>query len=847
MLDKSYYFGFRQEDRIIPEQHNDIIHCVLVGLIIFSAATGCILGILTQFDITVNFPLICLFVFFSSMLLSFIHMSRITYIVGYFAFMFVFSYSLISMRTYANSGYQALLNIVNKAYSDHYLLSAVREHQEIYGDRYVTITVVSIFLGVFLVLLLNVGIFNDMFFLTTFNLTFMPLQFGIYIGRFPSFPCIVLLLFSYFSVYLLRHSGHFYFSIHPLTKHKRRYHFEYDDREGRHKIYVKSNARAMVMLCCAALIISIILSVFLSSAAAVSENEAKFNRSKAKTRLDESVRIIAQNGIAGLFNRYEAKGGINGGRLGGVRSVSPDYETDLKVTFVPYTYDTLYLRGYVGQQYAHDRWNPPSDSTGYSVNMPTSGGPASQSALASSRLLMEDRTLKRLAGNGFIKDASANMTVENVDAATGYVYTPYFLSAVPDKSTCTPASTLSGYSAIGSGNDYSYTPYSSSLVMRLFENEIPPANASEGIDPDISDYEAEVLNNYLQIPSGISNELDSYHDIIGTADTVQGQIDLIYDYFLDNYSYDFAPGATPYGSDFVTYFLGEQKRGYCAHFASAGAMLLRSYGIPARYIEGYVITATNVADAVPVEGAQVSEYYKGDNPLGRSVVVNADITDGNAHAWVEVFISGFGWVPVEFTVPASDDSLPSYADFLSSLAMLLRPSSSGGGNSDTDIVDVVSEHGKRRLFSIGGSPVFRAFILMLFILMMIPVTGYLVRALKDLIKRRRAWRAGDHYPEVRYMYGKAVKKLTPKGQPEPGLVDDSFILIKRYLLGPSRSALKMRSSMEASGIVSDRLDELNELTHKCFYSGKNISRPEADLLTGFYRSLYYHNFIRLHR
>ena len=124
---------------------------------------------------------------------------------------------------------------------------------------------------------------------------------------------------------------------------------------------------------------------------------------------------------------------------------------------------------------------------------------------------------------------------------------------------------------------------------------------------------------------------------------------MIYDFFLDNYVYDMAPGATPMGSDFVTYFLSDQKRGYCAHFASAGVMLLRSYGIPARYAEGYVITTEGVTETASGTDEDASYYYTGDNPLGRSSVITTEISDGNAHAWAEVFVSGYGWIPVEVT------------------------------------------------------------------------------------------------------------------------------------------------------------------------------------------------------
>ena len=96
--------------------------------------------------------------------------------------------------------------------------------------------------------------------------------------------------------------------------------------------------------------------------------------------------------------------------------------------------------------------------------------------------------------------------------------------------------------------------------------------------------------------------------------------------------------------DFALWFLDESDKGYCVHFASAATVLLRAAGIPARYVEGYLIdTDANVQRMV----------YQ-----------------GNAHAWVEYYLPGLGWVileatpgstgpePTDPTPPATDPSVP---------------------------------------------------------------------------------------------------------------------------------------------------------------------------------------------
>jgi hypothetical protein len=94
-------------------------------------------------------------------------------------------------------------------------------------------------------------------------------------------------------------------------------------------------------------------------------------------------------------------------------------------------------------------------------------------------------------------------------------------------------------------------------------------------------------------------------------------------------SYTLSPPVTPYGEDFALYFLTNSKRGYCIHFATAATLMLRSLGVPARFTSGFVAT-------VPADS------------IGQTV----EVTDGDAHAWVEVYYDNIGWAPLEVT-PAS--------------------------------------------------------------------------------------------------------------------------------------------------------------------------------------------------
>lgn len=96
--------------------------------------------------------------------------------------------------------------------------------------------------------------------------------------------------------------------------------------------------------------------------------------------------------------------------------------------------------------------------------------------------------------------------------------------------------------------------------------------------------------------------------------------------------YTISPGKTPSTRDFVSFFLMENHKGYCVHYAAAGTILARYLGIPTRYCEGYLVGKDVLASAsIGEDGYTVT------------------LTDRQAHAWCEFYIDGYGWMPFEMT------------------------------------------------------------------------------------------------------------------------------------------------------------------------------------------------------
>ena len=89
----------------------------------------------------------------------------------------------------------------------------------------------------------------------------------------------------------------------------------------------------------------------------------------------------------------------------------------------------------------------------------------------------------------------------------------------------------------------------------------------------------------------------------------------------------------PLGSDPIDRFLFETRQGFCEHYASAFAVMMRAAGIPSRVVLGY-------------QGGEI-------NPLGGHMIVR----QSDAHAWTEVWLDGAGWRRVDPTAAVAPERI----------------------------------------------------------------------------------------------------------------------------------------------------------------------------------------------
>ena len=116
---------------------------------------------------------------------------------------------------------------------------------------------------------------------------------------------------------------------------------------------------------------------------------------------------------------------------------------------------------------------------------------------------------------------------------------------------------------------------------------------------------------YLQLPAGIAPRARAAirSELVGIGD--QSERIATIKAFFRKQELVYATQGLPTTGDPVDTFLFESKRGYCEHFSSAFAVMLREAGVPARLVGG---------------------YFGGDyNPLGGYYLVG----ERAAHVWVE--------------------------------------------------------------------------------------------------------------------------------------------------------------------------------------------------------------------
>ncbi len=135
-------------------------------------------------------------------------------------------------------------------------------------------------------------------------------------------------------------------------------------------------------------------------------------------------------------------------------------------------------------------------------------------------------------------------------------------------------------------------------------------------------YDSFAHDMYTRLPESTRNAMLAIAAEAGLDASQAEIIDRVASFIRDNGTYDIKTEAYQ-SDDYAVYFLTQSHRGYCVHFATAAVALFRALEIPARITEGFLVQGES------------GQYV--------------DVKGEDAHAWVEVYVDGLGWIPVEVT------------------------------------------------------------------------------------------------------------------------------------------------------------------------------------------------------
>ncbi len=330
---------------------------------------------------------------------------------------------------------------------------------------------------------------------------------------------------------------------------------------------------------------------------------------------------------------YGKKSVLPEGDFNGLAAFKPKEEPVLEI--IMDKPDSLYLKGFVGSRFQENRWENLTRETlfaqrdlFYWLNEEEFHGEA--------QLALLENTLAPEA-------SSHQMTIRRTSSRKKGVYTPYEVVYEKEREKRSREISDVSLSFLQKGErgpvQFQVMPNEVKRYTTLGRDLERGKKENNSLVMDYlkkeSHYNKFVYDAYLELDAGDETLLKN---LLGEYDLKEG-IHLPYDkvkekilrslYDLVYYNEE---AVFPKGQgSFLQSFLETQQEGYSVHYATAATLMFRYYGIPARYVEGVLVTPEDV------EGV-----------LSNAII---SLDDTHSHAWTEFYQDGVGWIPFETTPP----------------------------------------------------------------------------------------------------------------------------------------------------------------------------------------------------
>lgn len=310
--------------------------------------------------------------------------------------------------------------------------------------------------------------------------------------------------------------------------------------------------------------------------------------------------------------RYEpVENPLPEGNLQNLGAFTPTGDAALEITMEDWS--AVYLRGFVGSTYTGRGWAK-TDLAAVAENAELLYTLQRDSFFPSTQRGAAETALGNSGENTF--------ALRRLDACGAWTFVPYGaggLALDPQALAfegCTGEETVEG------------------VLYPVSDSYMTQANLAGG-DGDSAYLDGEaayrqwVFSQYLQVPESDYRLLaDRFSLPAQTMTTTEARIQVL-SWVQDTLTYDESAVMAQGDLSFLEYLLTVNPRGYSVQYATLATLLMRCCGIPARYVEGYLLSGTQAQTMAPGDWAV--------------------LTQQNSHAWTEIYLDGVGWIPFDTT------------------------------------------------------------------------------------------------------------------------------------------------------------------------------------------------------
>ncbi len=662
---------------------HSIIQIVLIDAVLFSIIFGFATGLKLPVD---RIPLLGAIIFFGVICWGIFRYFKAG-IVVFLPILVTYFYAGYKLWIQLENGFWQIENyfiiLMNRYYGTHTYTFIVDDYEPAK-----VITLILIFAALPLAMVLSLIILNRASHFLYYPVTLPFIIFPFVVGHIPSTASFATYIAATFGIFVL---GNRIKVTGARTKEEKAALRERKKEMEYSHYYI--NIMGSFLLFCGVLLLFGMISIFFTKPTYVHKMDIPKVKKQLQVKIENfDVKDVADyfnflnNGKIVIFRYYTASGGLNEGRLGGVGKLAYDNKTDIIINALENS-PTIYLKGFTGSTYSRNAWTGLSNEglneyEKYKTLWKSIGMEAGDQTGGLAKLLTNID--KNININRFHEDV---MDIQNLGANDKYIYVPYY-SSLMDNMNMDVGNSEYIKSKVKSKN-YSLSFYTDLLNENLLTEEfdkefieyeqnlyyeVADSNLGNKLSERLTEY-SEVENQYRtfiqqfytqvpdtgleQLKADMSGKYEEMKEKYGEEKALGALTIYIRSYVQKNTVYSLSPGTLPNGKDFVEYFLYEKKQGFCTHYASAAALAFRFAGVPARYVEGYVAKPMNIRNGKSIGTETLMVPYEDGTEKKQDIAVReVRISDAGAHAWVEVYKDGWGWVPVEMTpgYDTEDDS-----------------------------------------------------------------------------------------------------------------------------------------------------------------------------------------------